>query len=154
MMNHLICPRCADKLTEVAMIHQMVYDSNSFFERQRNNLNNLPAGSSPNIPIIIDGPSISTPAYEFRPAFSGHTFFKKHQERRDPISTAINLRRNEQESGTSSRNQRNNTPSTSDHVDWVQFNGPLVASDSEDEDEYVNNEKQGKSSFMRNGRKV
>lgn len=48
MMTPLICPRCADKLDEVANIHQMVWESYNFFISQAS------TGSYQNNPIQLD----------------------------------------------------------------------------------------------------
>lgn len=48
MLTPLICPRCADKLDEVANIHQMVWESYNFFISQAS------TGSYQNNPIQLD----------------------------------------------------------------------------------------------------
>lgn len=126
MLNHLICPRCADKLTEIAMIHQMVHDSNNFFKRQQQ----MPAGSSQNNRIQISDQINRPKRFDTGNHPRSSPFIPRHREAEPSI------------------NQRNNT-------DWFQFNGPLEVSDSEDEgDVYNNSGKSGRTSFIRNGRKL
>ena len=139
MLNHLICPRCADKLTEIAMIHQMVHESNNFFKRQQQQ--QMQAGSFQNNQIRMadqtSRPQRFDTGYHPRPSTfipRPSPFIPRHRE-----------------PDQSSRNQRNYT---NGYTDWNQFNGTLEMSDSEDDESNNNIIKPGRSSYMRNGRKL
>lgn len=147
----MLCPQCADKLTEIAMVHMMVKDSNSFFNR-------LPPGSqeysSPSraltpdfIPLEQSSPYYVPKSPSYIPIEQNSPYYVPMSPSYTPISpcfTPNNPQLIQEFPNSRIRNLSSNSFSKN-------HNKPVVILSSEDE---ASDDEGKKNSFMRNGRRV